>query len=233
MPSASFQRVGSGRAPVRLSVRGRFQRALSAPAAAPPTVTSAEASLLPGAEAEVPVRGTGLLEGVLVEMGEGVTVLSADFLGPTELRAHVLVAPDAPPGRRPVVVTSPDGLVGALLQGPEVLPLPVATPAVSDVSPAPGTPILRTTPLTFRVADADADMARVLAWVAFADAGGRPVGSPELALDGAGFTPLYAALSTRTPTAGGFAFSLLRTGGWPGAPTLSVLATDAGGRENS
>jgi len=51
----------------------------------------------------------------------------------------------------------------------------------------------------------------------------------DVVWDGAGFAPRYAALSTRSVVDCGYRFTLRRTGGWPDAPSLVVVAADDGG----
>ena len=51
--------------------------------------------------------------------------------------------------------------------------------------------------------------------------------------DGDAFRGHYAASSSRTMIAAGFRYSVLRTGGWPAAPTIQTFAIDRAGNEAS
>lgn len=53
----------------------------------------------------------------------------------------------------------------------------------------------------------------------------------ELVNQGERFTPDYNGQSTREPIAGGYRFTLRRSGGWPASPLLDVYAVDASGTE--
>lgn len=53
----------------------------------------------------------------------------------------------------------------------------------------------------------------------------------ELVHQGERFTPDYNGQSTREPIAGGYRFTLRRSGGWPASPLLDVYAVDASGTE--
>lgn len=46
----------------------------------------------------------------------------------------------------------------------------------------------------------------------------------EVAYDGTNFTPFYNGQSSQSAITNGFHFSLIRAGGWPGAPAFSVHA---------
>lgn len=56
-------------------------------------------------------------------------------------------------------------------------------------------------------------------------------GVTELVHDGDAFRGFYAATSSRTMIGGGFRFTVLRSGGWPGAPTIQAFAIDHAGNE--
>jgi hypothetical protein len=98
-------------------------------------------------------------------------------------------------------------------------------PVVSGVNPAPGTPIAAGTALGFDVTD-DVAFRRILVTIYF-----PTLGRAELAHDGNGFLQQYG-LSRRSNIAGGFRYSVVRTGGWPATPRLLVYATNVVGLED-
>lgn len=100
-----------------------------------------------------------------------------------------------------------------------------APPAVAVVSPASGSSIGPTSVLVVDVTDAGG-LRRVVLSVTFSG-----LASAELVHDGDGFAPLYAPASARVDIAGGYRFSLTRSGGWPASPTLKVIAVDVTGQE--
>lgn len=91
-------------------------------------------------------------------------------------------------------------------------------PTISNVVPAPGTGIYVNTPLQFDVVDADS-FAALLLYVSFAD------GTKEVAYDGSSFSTTYR-MSITSPISNGLRFVVNRMGGWPSAPSLSVVAVD-------
>lgn len=99
-----------------------------------------------------------------------------------------------------------------------------SAPIVSNVTPAPGTPITAAAVIGVDVTD-DASLRRVLVTVAFPS-----LGRTELAHDGDGFTQQYG-LSRRDNITGGYRYALQRQGGWPASPRLLVYAVDADGEE--
>lgn len=99
-------------------------------------------------------------------------------------------------------------------------------PAIANVTPAPGTPILRTQAVTFDVTDASPGLRRVLPAVHFP---GIP--NTELVHDGDDFTENYRDRSAREAISGGFRYTILRKDGWPDAPTLIPFAYDQDGNE--
>jgi hypothetical protein len=107
-------------------------------------------------------------------------------------------------------------------------PVDASVPLVGNFNPAPGTPIARTGPISFEVTDDSGDFRRIFV-VAFFPA----TGVTEVVHDGDGFRGHYAAGSSRTMIAGGFRYTLLRTSGWPGAPTIQTFAIDRAGNEAS
>jgi hypothetical protein len=86
------------------------------------------------------------------------------------------------------------------------------------------TVIARTASITVDVTDESAlRKVVVLAWF-------EALGRYEVPWDGSQFEPRYTA-STRTAIAGGHRYVLTRSGGWPAAPTVRVVAIDTGGNE--
>ena len=83
----------------------------------PPTVTAVEpAEVERGAHGlELVIRGTGFVDDAGVKLGASGTRVALSltaYISPTELRASVVVAPDADLGPRDVSVTNPNGDVG-------------------------------------------------------------------------------------------------------------------------
>jgi hypothetical protein len=104
-------------------------------------------------------------------------------------------------------------------------PPDVTTPELSNLSPAADSTIARSTAVEFDVTD-DADLSLVIVGVLYS-----ATGEYEVAHDGDAFAPRYVAKSTRTNISGGYHFKLIRTGGWPSAPTFRVRARDASNNE--
>jgi hypothetical protein len=111
---------------------------------------------------------------------------------------------------------------------PPAPPVDTSVPVVGNFNPTPGTPIARTGPISFEVTDDSGDFRRIFV-VAFFPA----TGVTEVVHDGDGFRGHYAAGSSRSMIAGGFRYTLLRTSGWPGAPTIQTFAIDRAGNEAS
>jgi hypothetical protein len=101
-------------------------------------------------------------------------------------------------------------------------------PSVFEFSPAPGTPITPSTPISFKVADETA-LRSVMVWALFPD------GRTEVIYDGDAFTAEYEFYSTCTASTFGslvgFAFTIRRYHGWPAMPEIRTRATDRGGNE--
>lgn len=111
---------------------------------------------------------------------------------------------------------------------PPAPPADTAAPVVANFDPAPGTPIARTAAVSFDVTDESGDFRRIFV-VTFYPA----TGATEVVHDGDAFRGHYAASSSRTMIAAGFRYSVLRTGGWPAAPTIQTFAIDRAGNEAS
>lgn len=114
------------------------------------------------------------------------------------------------------------------IPAPPAPPVDESVPVVANFNPTPGTPIARTAPIAFDVTDDSGDFRRIFV-VAFFPA----TGATEVVHDGDSFRGHYAAGSARTMIASGFRFTVLRTGGWPGAPTIQTFAIDRAGNEAS
>lgn len=116
----------------------------------------------------------------------------------------------------------------AFIPPPPAPPVDESVPVVANFNPAPGTPIARTAPIAFDVTD-DSGVFRRIFVVAFFPA----TGATEVVHDGDSFRGHYAAGSGRTMIAAGFRYTVLRTGGWPGPPTIQTFAIDRAGNEAS
>lgn len=104
----------------------------------------------------------------------------------------------------------------------------LSPPVVDDFDPPVGATIYQDTPIAFEVTDPNGLGFAVLdILVAF------PSGAVEAAYTGSALTPLYQASSSVEPIAGGYAFTLLRLGGWPGSPTITPNAVDTAGNVNA
>jgi len=100
---------------------------------------------------------------------------------------------------------------------------PPAAPVIGSYSPSAAASITRTTALTYHVTD-ETSLGPVLVW---ATQGSDPV---ETVHDGSSFVAPYAAGSTRSSISGGYAYSIVRAGGWQrSALTLSTKAVDGQG----
>lgn len=102
--------------------------------------------------------------------------------------------------------------------------LPGSNPVVELVSPLDGI-VEAATPVVLDIYDPDVDLIIVFVWVHYDDSG-----ASEVVWTGDGFAPRYAS-STRVPEGDGHRFTLLRSGGWLGAPDIRVKAVDATGGE--
>lgn len=107
-------------------------------------------------------------------------------------------------------------------------PADTTPPAVGNFQPAPGTPVSRGTSIAFDVTEDSGNLQRVFVVAFF-----PTTGATEVIHDGDAFRGFYAASSARTMIAGGFRYNVLRTGGWPAAPTIQTFAIDRAGNEAS
>jgi hypothetical protein len=103
---------------------------------------------------------------------------------------------------------------------------PDATPpVVAVVSPTLGSAIAKTTPIVIDVTDA-VGLARAMLFARYEGRDGT-----EVVHDGQAFlNPYVNDTSDREAISGGYRFTVLRTGGWPAAPTFLALAMDAAGQ---
>lgn len=120
--------------------------------------------------------------------------------------------------------------LGYLIKLPEPPPPEpdLTPPFVGNFDPPAGTAILKTTPISFDVTEDSGEFGRIFV-VAFYPA----TGISELIHDGDGFRGYYAATSSRQAIAGGFRYTVLRSRGWPSAPTIQTFAVDRAGNEAS
>lgn len=100
-------------------------------------------------------------------------------------------------------------------------------PLVSNVSPAVGTAIHATDPLSFEITDT-VSFRRILIVADFGS-----IGIQEVIHDGDSFSQIYTGGSNaRTAITDGFAYRVLRNGGWPASPRIIPYALDTAGDEN-
>lgn len=122
-----------------------------------------------------------------------------------------------------------DDLPGLLLLPPPPAPPPPPTPdttapVVANVTPAANTEIEADTPVQFDVTDDSGEFHSLFVVASF-----PATGDQEVIHDGTTFAPRYVASSVRTVISGGFQYTVLRTGGWPNAPTIRVFPVDSSG----
>lgn len=96
-------------------------------------------------------------------------------------------------------------------------------PVISGFNPPAGTLIGKNQPITFEVTD-EANLAAIAVFVSYPD------GTSEVVFDGTLFRSPFKT-STRVDISGGYRFTVRRTGGWKGNPTLEYLALDRGGNK--
>lgn len=103
-------------------------------------------------------------------------------------------------------------------------------PTVENFSPAPGSTISRTQPISFTVADTDNDPALPSAFALIAILVYFPAsGAYEVAHDGYAFAPGYSASTLTVISISNRTVVLRRQGGWPSSPTIRVRVVDRGG----
>jgi hypothetical protein len=94
------------------------------------------------------------------------------------------------------------------------VPSPPNNPIVSGQTPAPGSAILPTMPISFTVSGIEGPYMLGMRY---------PSGDYEVIWDGLVFAPFYIGASTVTAPGSSQTFSVLRTGGWLQAPTVSLV----------
>jgi hypothetical protein len=99
-------------------------------------------------------------------------------------------------------------------------------PTIANILPTPGTPIDRSQAITFDVLDNVSAFRRVEVFVALG-------GDTFVVHDGDTFKGQFTNLSSRTPIAGGYHFSVRKNGGWIQPPSFEVHAVDTAGNEAS
>lgn len=103
-------------------------------------------------------------------------------------------------------------------------------PVVSNVAPAVGTALAPSDRVTFDVTDDSGVFRRIQLKAEYFS--GAVLALRELIWDGATFDPRFLG-STVTAIAGGWHFDLVRSGGWPSAPSVTPYAIDQLGLENA
>lgn len=153
-----------------------------------------------------------------------VLLTPLDFVGTVVDSEYVLRTPLDPT----VEIISPDYVLvnpyGAPCPPPPDPPDDIA-PVVDNFDPAPGTQIEVDTPLRFSVTDNLGSFTRTIVTAKFPD------GSEEIIHDWDSFNDYYAAHSARIAITNGFRYTVRRTMGWPGSPTIRVFAIDSAGNE--
>lgn len=118
--------------------------------------------------------------------------------------------------------TSPTTRPGRIFTAPS----PDSTaPTVSNISPAPGSTLGPATHVSFDVTDNLGGLRRVAVGVTAVGLQTR-----EMPHDGTSFAANYGG-STRTSIANGFHYDLVRAGGFPSFPSITVYAVDTSGNE--
>lgn len=120
-------------------------------------------------------------------------------------------------------------LLGSL-PSPPIPPVdnPALHPQIVNHSIAPGVAIVSTQAIAFDVIDVTGNFTRIVVACTQAD-----TGIAEVVHNGASFRGKFAASSSRVAIAGGFRYTVLRDGGWTGAPTFEVYAENTQGLENA
>lgn len=97
--------------------------------------------------------------------------------------------------------------------------------SLGNTSPVEDTEIDNTQVITFDVLDTETFLGRVLIGIQYPEMDG----ATELVWDGTAAVGPHTV--TVVPITDGYRYSVLRTGGWPSAPTVRVFVTNLGGRE--
>lgn len=191
-----------------------------------PVITDINPNVMPVGSDDfiVTVTGTGFVPGMTCNLGPNLTA-TVTYVSPILVTVEVDTPGVGVAEAVAFILTEP--VFGRLATAPEVFIVGVGDvdPVISNVFPAPGTPINRNTPVSFLVTDFDANLFREFVTARFP---GQAV--EEVVFDGFLFNSQYSA-STRTSIPGGFSYTLRRTGGWSGPPTIRVFAFDQTGNE--
>ncbi len=102
----------------------------------------------------------------------------------------------------------------------------LGAPIVGNQVPAPGSLLTRQQPVAFDVTDESGVFRRILIHVKYSNGG-----ATEVVHNGDVFETPYTTASRRTTIAGGYRYSVLRSGGWPTAPTFIAYPIDLEGVE--
>lgn len=115
------------------------------------------------------------------------------------------------------------------MKGGEVLPVAVVsvTPDI-EVTPSQNTLLSRNTPISLEITSG-VPFRRV-----FIQAKYSGINLWEVVHNGDSFSPNYSNnVNVRASLVNGYSYTLMRNGGWPGAPEFEVFAVDMFGNENS
>lgn len=106
-------------------------------------------------------------------------------------------------------------------------PTLTTAPAISNVSPTPGSFVPRTQMILCDVTDADgvSSFRRIILVIEL------PNGTKEVVHDGTAFCAPYATSSARTSITNGYHYDIVRDSGWPSRFTLTPYAIDTTGNE--
>jgi hypothetical protein len=100
-------------------------------------------------------------------------------------------------------------------------------PVIGNFSPAQGSQIDANQSIYFEVTDTSGTFRRIIVHAVFED------GIEEVVHDGSSFRGRYQVGNTRVIITNGWAYTLLRYGGWPSSPTIRIFAIDAAGNERT
>jgi hypothetical protein len=108
---------------------------------------------------------------------------------------------------------------------PAVVVADTTPPVVSNFVPAVGTPVTAQQPVQFDVTDDSGQFRRINVHAVYGD------GVEEVVHNGDSFRGYYSTSSSRVIIAGGFRYTVLRAGGWPSTPRITIFAIDVAGNE--
>lgn len=195
-----------------------------------PTLTLTSSTVTSATLGQTPINftltGTGFDAGMTVSIGAEYSC-AVTVLGPTSATVVATLIGTPVAGARVMSATNPaPDSQTAHLGTAFVVAVGTSNPVATDVFPPTTTRLLKSTPVSFSVTDADNNLLRVLVAARFF--GVQP--NEEVVFDGQGFQPLYSN-SVRTSIPGGFRYTIVRDGGWPGGPTFRIYAVDSSARE--